>query len=88
MDQILAAAPELQSKRPVGLSKAQAQSRLAQYGLNEIPERHPHPALALLRKFWGPIPWMLEPTSAWVIPTDENLMVARQTRRLLDRRRI
>ncbi|HTW53671.1 MAG TPA: acetate/propionate family kinase [Stellaceae bacterium] len=26
--------------------------------------------------------------SAWVIPTDENLMVARQTRRLLDRRRI
>jgi acetate kinase len=25
--------------------------------------------------------------SAWVIPTDENLMVARQTRRLLDRRR-
>jgi len=26
-------------------------------------------------------------TSAWVISTDENLMVARQTRRLLDRRR-
>jgi len=26
--------------------------------------------------------------SAWVIPTDENLMVARHTRRLLDRRRI
>jgi acetate kinase len=26
-------------------------------------------------------------TSAWVIPTDENLMVARHTRRLLDKRR-
>jgi len=24
------------------------------------------------------------PTSAWVIPTDENLMIARHTRRLLD----
>jgi hypothetical protein len=56
MDQVLAAAPELQSQHPVGLSNAEAHSCLAQYGPNEIPERHPHPALALLWKFWGPIP--------------------------------
>jgi H+-transporting ATPase len=46
----------------VGLSNAEVQRRLAQYGPNEIPERRPHPALALLKKFWGPIPWMLEAT--------------------------
>jgi H+-transporting ATPase len=46
----------------IGLSSAEAQRRLAEYGPNEIPERRPHPALALLKKFWGPIPWMLEAT--------------------------
>ncbi len=46
----------------VGLTSAEAQRRLAQYGLNEIPERRSHPVLALLKKFWGPVPWMLEAT--------------------------
>jgi H+-transporting ATPase len=46
----------------IGLSSVEAQRRLAQYGPNEIPERRPHPAVALLKKFWGPIPWMLEAT--------------------------
>src|SRR5579863_1663935 len=46
----------------IGLSSAEAQRRLAEYGPNEIPERRSHPVLALLKKFWGPIPWMLEAT--------------------------
>src|SRR5579872_760560 len=46
----------------LGLSEAEAQRRLNQYGPNEIPERHSHLLLTLLKKFWGPIPWMLEVT--------------------------
>src|SRR5579864_4587830 len=46
----------------LGLSEAEAQRRLNQYGPNEIPEWHSHPLLKLLLKFWGPIPWMLEAT--------------------------
>src|SRR5574337_1331563 len=46
----------------LGLTDAEAQRRLAQYGPNETPERHSHPLLTLLKKFWGPIPWMLEAT--------------------------
>ena len=50
------------AETPVGLTSAEAQHRLEQYGANEIPQRRTHPALALLQKFWGPIPWMLEAT--------------------------
>ncbi|HUZ31734.1 MAG TPA: plasma-membrane proton-efflux P-type ATPase [Xanthobacteraceae bacterium] len=57
---------------PVGLTSAEAQRRLEQYGPNEIPERRPHPALALLRKFWGPIPWMLETTVVIQILLDKS----------------
>jgi H+-transporting ATPase len=48
--------------RATGLTKGEARLRLAKYGPNEIPERHTHPLLVLLLKFWGPIPWMLEVT--------------------------
>lgn len=46
----------------VGLSEAEAEQRLKDYGPNDIPEQRRHPLLALLGKFWGPIPWMLEAT--------------------------
>lgn len=48
--------------RVTGLTVAEAQRRLSQYGPNAIPERHTHPLLTLLKKFWGPIPGMLEAT--------------------------
>ncbi len=54
--------PASTPEAPAGLTGAEAQRRLGQYGPNEIPERRPHPALALLKKLWGPIPWMLEAT--------------------------
>jgi H+-transporting ATPase len=57
-------APASTAKAAVGLTSAEAQQRLQQYGANEIPERRTHPAVALLQKFWGPIPWMLEATIA------------------------
>ncbi len=45
-----------------GLTAADAARRLAQFGANEIPEPRGHPLLALLGKFWAPVPWMLEAT--------------------------
>jgi len=43
-----------------GLTEAEAQSRLAKYGANEIEEKHENPILAFLKYFWAPIPWMIE----------------------------
>ena len=45
---------------PDGLSQAEAQKRLTQYGPNEIAEKKANPLLKLLTYFWGPIPWMIE----------------------------
>jgi H+-transporting ATPase len=55
--------PELQAKlesSPDGLSDAEAQKRLTQYGPNEIEEKKVNPFLKFLTYFWGPIPWMIE----------------------------
>jgi H+-transporting ATPase len=43
-----------------GLSQAEAEKRLAQYGPNEIEEHATNPLLKFLTYFWGPIPWMIE----------------------------
>ena len=45
---------------PEGLSQAEAQKRLAQYGPNEIEEKKTNEVLKFLSYFWGPIPWMIE----------------------------
>src|SRR5208282_4932680 len=55
--------PELQAKlgsSADGLSQAEAQKRLTQYGPNEIEEKKTNPLLKFLSYFWGPIPWMIE----------------------------
>jgi H+-transporting ATPase len=55
--------PELEAKlgsSPDGLSQAEAEKRLAQYGPNEIEEKKTNTFLKFLSYFWGPIPWMIE----------------------------
>ncbi|MGA8042101.1 MAG: HAD-IC family P-type ATPase, partial [Terracidiphilus sp.] len=47
---------------PAGLTTAQAAERLQQYGPNRVEEERRFPVLALLGKFWAPVPWMLEAT--------------------------
>ncbi len=54
---------ELQAKlesSPEGLTQAEAERRLTQYGPNEIEEKKTNPFLKFLTYFWGPIPWMIE----------------------------
>src|SRR5665213_3540242 len=45
---------------PEGISQAEAQKRLTQYGPNEITEKKTNAFLKFLTYFWGPIPWMIE----------------------------
>ncbi|MDD5476022.1 MAG: cation-transporting P-type ATPase, partial [Syntrophales bacterium] len=55
--------PEVEKKlgsSPDGLTQAEAQKRLTQYGLNEIEEKKINPFLKFLTYFWGPIPRMIE----------------------------
>jgi H+-transporting ATPase len=55
--------PEVEKKlgsSPDGLTQAEAQKRLTQYGPNEIQEKKTNLFLKFLSYFWGPIPWMIE----------------------------
>ena len=43
-----------------GLSATEAQARLQEYGFNEIQEKEEALWHRIFRRFWGPIPWMIE----------------------------
>jgi H+-transporting ATPase len=43
-----------------GLKEEEVRKRLSEYGYNEIPEREESVFHRIFRRFWGPIPWMIE----------------------------
>ncbi|MGC8608977.1 MAG: plasma-membrane proton-efflux P-type ATPase, partial [Thermoplasmata archaeon] len=43
-----------------GLSEYEAKKRLSKYGFNEITEKKQSNIIKFLKKFWAPVPWMLE----------------------------
>jgi H+-transporting ATPase len=43
-----------------GLSGAEANRRLQEFGPNSMPDASVHPIRSALGKFWAPVPWMLE----------------------------
>lgn len=50
----------LKSDLNVGLRGTEVESRLKQYGYNEVPEKKINPAVRFVKKFWGLTAWMLE----------------------------
>ncbi|MEC4675289.1 MAG: plasma-membrane proton-efflux P-type ATPase [Nitrospirota bacterium] len=50
----------LQTDKDNGLTSEEAQKRVAQYGYNEIPEKEESTFHRVFRRFWGPIPGMIE----------------------------
>ncbi len=53
-------AAELGTDVNKGLSEEEAKKRLQKYGPNEIPEYKEPLWHRIFRRFWGPIPWMIE----------------------------
>ncbi len=51
---------ELESDAERGLSEQEARRRLQQYGPNAIEEKEEPLWHRIFRRFWGPIPWMIE----------------------------
>jgi len=50
----------LQVRPDTGLARAEVERRRKESGYNEVPERHGHPFLLFIGKFWGLSAWMLE----------------------------
>ena len=50
----------LQSNLNRGLESIEVESRLKQYGYNEVPEKKVNPVVRFVKKFWGLTAWMLE----------------------------
>jgi len=54
--------PSLATNSERGLTTAEAQARLKQFGPNAVVEEKVHPLRQFLKRFWSPIPWLLEAT--------------------------
>src|SRR5580658_9677791 len=48
------------ANQPSGLTGEEARRRLEKVGANAMPDTALHPLRRALRKFWAPVPWMLE----------------------------
>ena len=51
---------KLQVDRGKGLSAEEVAKRTSECGFNEIPEKEESTLHRIFRRFWGPIPWMIE----------------------------
>ena len=43
-----------------GLTEPEAKNRVGIFGYNEVVEKKSNPLLEFLRRYWGPMPWLLE----------------------------
>ena len=70
---LLAGIAEKARNIPDGLSQAEAQLRLTQFGCNEISEKKVNPFVKFITYFWGPIPWMIEAAAERLKAKPEDL---------------
>jgi magnesium-transporting ATPase (P-type) len=59
-----------------GISSAEAQRRLGQFGPNVVAEERPPRWRTFLVKFWAPVPWMLEATIVLQLALGETVEAA------------
>jgi H+-transporting ATPase len=43
-----------------GLASSEVSDRIQNYGYNEVEEKRKNPFLQFFRRYWGPMPWLLE----------------------------
>ena len=58
LDQVL----EILKADKEGLDQEEYERRIKEYGLNEVGEKKKNPVILFLKRFWGPMPWLLEIT--------------------------
>ena len=56
-----------------GLTSVQAAARLAEFGPNEVREAGVPSWRRLAKRFWGPLPWMLEATIVLTLAWGKDL---------------
>ena len=54
----------LETDAATGLSAGEATKRRERYGANELPDKEEPLAKRILKRFWGPIPWIIEIAAA------------------------
>ena len=59
-----------------GLTTAEAHTRLKQFGPNAVVEEKARPLKEFLKRFWAPIPWLLEATIIIQLFLDEKVEAA------------
>ncbi len=71
------ATKSLQSDLTIGLKSVEVESRLKQYGYNEVPEKKTNPLVRFARKFWGLTAWMLEViiVLSWILQRYADLYI-------------
>jgi len=69
-------ASAIASRNCRGLSTAEAHRLLQQFGPNAVVEEKPHPCKQFIRRFWAPIPWLLEASIIIQLFLGENVEAA------------
>ncbi|HEV2210149.1 MAG TPA: plasma-membrane proton-efflux P-type ATPase [Verrucomicrobiae bacterium] len=70
------AIPSPSAERQPGLTSAQALARLKEFGPNAVIEEKAHPLVNFVKRFWAPIPWLLEATIILQLFLGEHLEAA------------
>ncbi len=61
---------------PNGISSEEARRRLAEIGPNEVPEKREKPLFEYLKRYWGPLPWLMEATALLSYLTGRSIEAA------------